>query len=100
MGKSSREIKLTLRPFHQRIIRHYKEYRKFFNPLRAFINSWKISRVKYKPDLGRQLSELIGAVGIYLGEIKSAGEGDKERLRRAMKYALHSEAFIEYMKHE
>ena len=48
-------------------------------------------------DLGRELSELIGAVGFYLGEIGSAHEGDKERLRRAMTRSLRSEAFVEYM---
>ncbi len=48
-------------------------------------------------DLGRHLSELIGAVGLYLGDLGSAHEGDEERLRRAMKRALRSEAFRKYM---
>lgn len=49
-------------------------------------------------NLGRQLSELIGAVGIYLGELWSAYEGDRERLHRAMMRASRSQAFDKYMK--
>jgi len=46
--------------------------------------------------LGRQVSELLGAIGIYLGAMDS-GEGDEDRLKRALKRALRSEAFILYM---
>lgn len=48
-------------------------------------------------DLGQQVSGLIGAMGIYLGDLGSDHVGDKDRLRRAMTRALHSSAFIAYM---
>ncbi len=48
-------------------------------------------------NLGRQLSELVGAVGIYLGELGSAHGGDRERLHRAMMRAILSQAFCDYM---
>ena len=48
-------------------------------------------------NLGRHLSELIGAVGIYLGELGSAHGGDRERLHRAMMRAIRSQAFDKYM---
>lgn len=48
-------------------------------------------------NLGRQLSELIGAVGIYLGELGPTHGGDKERLGRAMTRAVRSQAFGEFM---
>lgn len=47
--------------------------------------------------LGRQLSELIGACALYLGELGPAHEGDKERLDRAMRRALRSESFAAWM---
>lgn len=47
--------------------------------------------------IGHQLSELIGAVGLYLGHIKSAHEDDRDRLHRAARAALHDEAFVRYM---
>ena len=50
--------------------------------------------------LGRQLSELIGAVGIYLGDLGSAHEADRARLRRAMQRAMRSEAFVNFMEAE
>ena len=48
-------------------------------------------------DLGRQTSELIGAIGFYLGDLGSTHKGDKARLRRAMQRAMRSPAFVEYM---
>ncbi len=48
-------------------------------------------------NLGRQLSELIGAVGIYLGRMGPGRAGDKPRLDRAMTRALRSQAFVEFM---
>lgn len=54
----------------------------------------------YEADLGRQLSELIGAVGIYFGYVESGGMGNKDRLERAMKRALRSESFAKYMRDE
>ena len=47
--------------------------------------------------LGRELSELIGAVSLYLGQLGSPHKDDKERLQRAMTLALRSEAFRGYM---
>ena len=50
--------------------------------------------------LGRQLSELIGAVGLFLGDPRTDKIGDQVRLRRAMERAMHSGAFKQYMEHE
>lgn len=47
--------------------------------------------------LGRELAELIGATGLYLGELRSASSGDLPRLDRAYRRALRSEVFAEYM---
>ena len=41
-----------------------------------------------KPEVPRVLSELIGAVGFYLGRLGSAHEGDKDRLGRALDRAI------------
>lgn len=40
------------------------------------------------PEMPRALSELVGAVGIYLGRIESAHKGEKARLERALDRAL------------
>lgn len=40
------------------------------------------------PEMPRVLSELVGAVGIYLGRVGSAHKGDKARLERALDRAL------------
>ena len=53
---------------------------------------------KQEQDLGREVAELIGAIGVYLGGMETKEKGDKDRLRRAMKKALKSKAFIRYMR--
>lgn len=39
-------------------------------------------------ELDRHFSELVGAVGLYLGEVGSAHTGDRDRLRRALRRAI------------
>jgi hypothetical protein len=51
-------------------------------------------------DAGRQLSELVGAVGLYLGELGSGHDGDKERLQRAMYRALRSKAMHDFQERQ
>jgi hypothetical protein len=40
------------------------------------------------PEAPRVLTELVGAVGLYLGRLGSANEGDKARLGRALDRAM------------
>ena len=49
-------------------------------------------------EVRREVGELIGAIGIYLGDIESTGTGDEDRLRRAMNKALKSKSFVKYMR--
>jgi hypothetical protein len=49
------------------------------------------------PEMPRVLYELVGAVGLYLGRIGPAHEGDKARLERALDRAM-ADAEVQYQK--
>ena len=49
-------------------------------------------------ELGRELNELIGAIGLYLGLLESDHEDNKDRLHRSYTKAIESKSFDDYMK--
>ena len=65
------------------------------------INAFFARMEKDNTEIRQEVGQLIGAIGVYLGDIESTdkeSKGDEDRLRRAMEKALKSKPFVKYMR--